>query len=252
MDSVAVGLGTFRADQAAVAALCGRADWSGDWHRQSVALWVGGVMAMPIERINSYEDSRFDFEVLAQHGAFLLDEVPVSFLILDNQTALVCTDHNGDLGEVINKFRFYTEHIYRFISPDGTIIREFEPKAVFSLNLEQIQPSQFYVDQEKVDALNPIIGDWADIIIPVMEDEGRFIAFDGHTRLAIACQRGYECVKAFYAESDETIHDFAAEAQRRGVFLPSDLKVIEHAEFDKLWNQFCDDFFSNRAANLTD
>lgn len=49
-----------------------------------------GENRMEIERINACQDSRFDPDILRQHGAFLIDgRYPCGFRILDGRSAKI-------------------------------------------------------------------------------------------------------------------------------------------------------------------
>ncbi len=197
-----------------------------------------------IQRINEYGDERFDPEVLRQHGAFLVDGHPCSFRILDGHSAKVFYHDYTDMEEILETFRFYTGHINRFYRADGGLLREYEEVEVFALPIGQIQPSQFYVDQEKLQAVGSFIQGPKDIVIPVLEYEGRYVSADGHTRLYLALQRGYDHVRAFLDKDvGNYLLEFVKEAQSRGVYHVEDMEKLPHEEYEVKWNQFCDDFF---------
>ena len=112
------------------------------------------------------------------------------------------------------------------------------------MELAQIQPSQFYVDKEKKEAVASFVQSEEDVIVPVIPYGERYISFDGHTRMAVAADKGITKIKAFFGEDAEYIHDFVAEAVRRGVTTPYDLPELPHGEYEVKWNQFCDAYFA--------
>ena len=203
---------------------------------------------MEIQRINKYTDGRFESEILRQHGAFLVDGRPCSFRILDGHSARVYYHDYTDMEEILDTFRFYTGHISRFYTEDGRLLKEYEDVEVFDLPIGQIQPSQFYVDQEKLRAVESFIKEPEDIVIPVLEQEGRYVSADGHTRLYLAYQRGYDHVRAFLEkDAGEYLLEFVREAQCRGIFHVEDMEKLSHEEYEVKWNQFCDDFFDRKS-----
>lgn len=201
---------------------------------------------MIVQRINTYEDSRFEPDILRQHGAFVVDgKYPCGFRILDGQTAEVYYHDYADMEEILESFRFYTGHISRFYRPDGSLLKEYPAVEVFALPLQEIQPSQFYVDRDKLSAVESFVQGPEDIVIPVMEHEGRYVSQDGHTRLYLAFQRGYEYVRAFVEkDAGGYILDFMLQAQERGVFHVADMEALSHDEYEEKWNRFCDSFFA--------
>ena len=130
---------------------------------------------MNIERIDSYEDRRFSQNVLNQHGCFLVNDVPYEIEIISDSKAVIrggslptascnddlvavdCTKDIQEILELIEEFRFYTPHICRFYTTNGKLIKEYSPCPIQTIELSRIQPSQFYVDQDKIKAISTFI-----------------------------------------------------------------------------------------------
>lgn len=204
---------------------------------------------MEIERINRYTDDRFSHDILLEHGAFLVDgHRPCSFKIHDDRSATVFFDDYSDIAQLIEEFRFYAEHITIFYDCTGTKIAEFPPVSLKMLSIDDIQPSQFYVDFDKVQAISAFLFDGHDIIIPVIYDKriDKYVSLDGHTRLYYAYTQDWQTVRAFESNSDDDIFFFVDEARRRGVFSPKELNVLAHEEYVRKWDKFCDDFFAKK------
>jgi len=149
----------------------------------------------------------------------------------------------------MDEFRFNTGHITEIYRPDGTLIKRFPPVELFELSIEQIQPSQFYVSQEKLQAVSSFIHEGRDIILPVIPLPGtnRYISCDGHTRLYAAKQKGYSKVRAYRAEINEYLYGFVEEARKRGIEQIHDLKVLTQEEYIKCWYHFRDRYFAQIA-----
>lgn len=201
---------------------------------------------MDITRINTYDDPRFSTEALRQHGCYLVDGKPCEVLITAEDSArIACTDRAA-LPALIEEFRFHAPHITRFVDEQGTLVQAFPPRELLTIPLTDIQPSQFYVDEEKLAAVRSFIRQPEDIIIQVLPHAGRYIALDGHTRLYLAVMEGWPHVRAVAEETDAYILDFVAEAQKRGICAPANMALIPHAEYEIKWNRFCDDYFSQQ------
>ena len=199
---------------------------------------------MTITRIDTYQDNRFSQKVLCQHGCFLVDETPYEVEIISDSEAVIRGANPAVYAAIIDDFRFYTPHITRFYDGNRRIVKEFPAKRVFTLRLEQIQPSQFYVDEDKIAAISSFIHRPDDIIIQVLPCKERYISLDGHTRLYYAVLKGWESVRAVAETSDEWVYGFVEEAVKRGIHSPKDLILVSHREYDEKWNRFCDDFLS--------
>ena len=199
---------------------------------------------MEIKRINTYDDNRFSQIVLYQHGCFLVDGKPYEVEIISDYEAIISGVDQAVYAEIIEEFRFYTPHITRFYDRDGQIVKEYPCTQLLTLRLDQIQPSQFFVDEDKITAISSFIHKPQDIIIQVLPNEDRFISLDGHTRLYYAVMKGWECVRAVVESSDDLVYKFVTEAQKRGIYTPKEMTLVSHDEYEEKWNRFCDQFFA--------
>ena len=203
-------------------------------------------MTHKIQRINEYDDIRFPREVLIEHGAFLIDDkYKCSFKITSKNTATVEFDKEINIEEVIDEFRFYAEHITKFYDINNKIIKSFPSINIFKIDIEDIQPSQFYVDKNKVESVSSFITNSNDIIVPLDKINDELVSLDGHTRLHLATKRGYKQVYGFYTLAEDYIRDFVLEAKRRNILTPYNLELLTHEEYEKKWYIFCNDFFEN-------
>lgn len=199
---------------------------------------------MDIQRINTYDDNRFSQTVLHQHGCFLVDGKPYEVEIISDYEAIISGVDQAMYAEIIEEFRFFTPHITRIYNRDGQIVKEYPPAQLLTLRLDQIQPSQFFVDEDKIAAISSFIHKPQDIIIQVLPNEDRFISLDGHTRLYYVVMQGWECVRAVVESSDDWVYKFVTEAQKRGIYTPKEMTLVSHDEYEEKWNRFCDDFFA--------
>lgn len=201
---------------------------------------------MNIERINSYRDQRFSQAVLNQHGCFLVDGDPYEVEIISQREAVIRGREADAFPDVIEEFRFYTPHITVFYDENRKVVKKIPPLPLLKLSLKDVQPSQFYVDRDKINAIQDFIRAGEDIIIQVLKHGDRYIALDGHTRLYYAVRMGWTEVCAVEAGSDDYIFDFVEEAINRNIRTPHDLQLVDHKTYEQKWNQFCDDYFACR------
>lgn len=199
---------------------------------------------MEIQRIDTYTDNRFSQKALYQHGCFLVDETPYEIEIISDFEAIIRGGNAAAYTEVIEEFRFYTPHITRFCDRDGQLVKEYPQVQLLTIHLDQIQPSQFYVDEDKIAAISTFIQGPGDIIIQVLPYEGRYISLDGHTRLYYAVMKGWDHVRGVIDSSDDWVYGFVEEAKKRGIYTPEDMVLVCHGEYEEKWNRFCDEFFA--------
>ena len=201
---------------------------------------------MNIKRIDNYTDNRFSKTALNQHGAYLIDNEPYQVEITDSSSAVVCGENPAVFKKLIEEFRFHAPHIFKFYDTCARLIAEYPAPALFDLPLGSVQPSQFYVDEEKLRAVRTFICTAEDIVVQVIPYGDRFISLDGHTRLYLAVQNGFATVKAVESETDDYIWTFVHEAERRSILRPRDMVLLPHEQYVIQWDQYCDDVFAGR------
>lgn len=199
---------------------------------------------MEIIRINTYCDSRFSQRVLNQHGCFLIDGTPCEVEIISETEALIRGASRESFAALIREFRFYTPHITVFYDESREVVAQFPPETIVALPLSSIQPTQFYVDEEKLSAVETFLSTEEDIIIQAGKWQDRWLSLDGHTRLYYAVKQGWKTVRAVVTDYDDWAEAFAMEAIRRNIHTPNDLKLVSHETYEVKWNHFCDDFFA--------
>lgn len=201
---------------------------------------------MEIQRIHDYFDPRFSPAVLRQHGAFLADGRPCEVEILGPCEAVVRAAAQ-DREAVIAAFRFYAEHITRFVDEQGRLLRAFPPVETFWVDTLAVQPSQFFVDREKLAAVATFVQGPEQVVLPLCRLDGRLVACDGHTRLKLAWQRGYPQALGFWSsDPGGYLAHFVQEARRRSISSVADMSVLTHEAYREQWHGFCDGFFAAR------
>jgi len=199
---------------------------------------------MEVKRIDTYTDDRFSKAAQCQHGCFVADDMPFEIEIISDCEAIIKGENATLYQQIIDEFRFYTPHITRFVDENGQLVSCFPEVKLINIEMEQIQPSQFYVDEDKLSAISTFIKKPQDIIIPVLPYNGRYIALDGHTRLYYAVMKKWKSIRAIVETSDDVICEFVNEAQKRKIYVPEDMVLIGHNEYKEKWYRFCDELFA--------
>lgn len=199
-----------------------------------------------IQRIHSYIHPEFSQAVLNQHGAFLIDGIPCAFEIVGVDLAQITTSWSDSLDEVIDEFREYAQHITRFIDADNHVIKEFEPIPLIKIPIALLQPSQFYINQEKLRAIGTWIVSEEQVIIPVVKMRSQFVVADGHTRLYAALKHGIQEAYMYIIEEPAYLSDFVSEALILNIKKIDDLQELDALEYEKKWIDFCKTYFSRQ------
>lgn len=201
-------------------------------------------MSMKIERVNTYSDNRFSEKILLQHGCFLVDNKPYEVEIISETEAVVKGERADCFKDVIDEFRLYAPFISAFYDQKHHMVAQYSSVEKFLIPLNKIQPSQFYVDQDKLNALSRIMNDVDKIIVPVIPYGDRYISLDGHSRLYYAWMQGWMNVWEIIDNDDNSWVDFfVEEAQKRNIFEIRDMKVLPHEEYEEKWNGYCEKYF---------
>ena len=129
-----------------------------------------------------------------------------------------------------------------------TVLVEKPGALLSSRKLSDLQPSQFYISEEKLQKVERWF-DPADLKnfepIPVKLLDGEFVMTDGHTRAAAALRAGLQSVPLCPDEDEldwEMYRVCVAAAKERGVFSPADLleRILPKDPYEEKWNRWCD------------
>lgn len=203
-----------------------------------------------VRRVDGYADSRYPSQALAAHCAFEAEGKPAWATILSYHTAMLHGAYEGALEEIVQEFRFFAGHITRFVDEEGKLLWQCAPVSLRRVPLMQLQPSQFFVDAQKLSAVQSFIHKGDDVILPVFSRGDRLVTMDGHTRLYAAWLLGAQTVQVYEHSVDKTLLLFVQEARDRGVFAVSDLTVLPHEEYEIAWNRYCDAFFAQKEGEV--
>ena len=195
---------------------------------------------MFVERVNDDTDERFEKDVLNQHGAFLIHGRPYSVKIVSLHTAVITGEDKNLFETVIETFRYYAEHITIFIDDRSNIVKKYPDVKLFRVNLYDIQPSQLFVNENKLEAVSTFVNTSEDVVIPLMENKGELISLDGHTRMKAAELKGIETVYGLRSHDEDYGVDFSRIAKRRNITSIKDVKVLNDKDYDRAWIQFCE------------
>ena len=201
---------------------------------------------MNITRINIYDDHRFSQEALNQHGCYLADgDMLIEIKIISQSEAIIIGDE-AYFDEVIDEFRFNAEHITKFYDESGKIVKQFKELELFKLDIDKIQPIQFFVDKDKLEAVKTFVTREEDVIIPVATHDGTYASLDGHTRIYLAYTLGFKQVYAYFSEDFDGFDYFFDEARKRNIYAAKDLILLDHEEYVDKWDKFCDEYYMTR------
>ena len=128
------------------------------------------------------------------------------------------------------------------------------------LTLRDLQPSQFYISEKKLRAVESWL-DAADLSnfepIPVKLLDGRPVMTDGHTRAVAALRAGLVSVPLVWDE-DELPWDLyracVAACREQAIESPGDLlpRIISEEEYREKWDKWCENVHERIKQNRVD
>jgi len=174
---------------------------------------------------------------------FTEDRAYKYFFEIRGQEAILFSNTEQYINQAIDEFLFYSGFVNSVKDKDGRVLMTKTQNKPYLHKLLEIQPSQFYVNEDKLSNCKKWIKGIDDIFIPIAIKDGRSISLDGHTRMRAALELGFTSVYVYPDEYDETIFHFVDEAIRRNVNSVADMELASGDEYEIKWNKFCDDLF---------
>ncbi|MBD3192648.1 MAG: hypothetical protein GF308_18550 [Candidatus Heimdallarchaeota archaeon] len=119
---------------------------------------------------------------------------------------------------------------------------------IFTLELAKIQPSQLYINSEKLASVMAEI-DHSDPKLeeplPIKKLSGKIIFTDGHTRAFALHKLGVEKAPVFWDEDDldwEAYKICVEWCEQEGIYTIADLenRVVNTKDYERLWYARCD------------
>ncbi|MCL2235515.1 MAG: hypothetical protein FWB98_03615 [Defluviitaleaceae bacterium] len=165
---------------------------------------------------------------------------------IDGQEATLHANTDQYLKKATDNFLFYSGFVNVVRDDKGNKIAAGDVGQLQMLEISQIQPSQFFVSQKKLEGCRKWITRPEDVKIPVVEWKGKRVSLDGHTRLRVALDMGFTHVYTYPEEYDGYTFQFAEEAEKHGILTISHVEVIGDEEYKIKWNKYCKDFFANK------
>ncbi|MCL1996581.1 MAG: hypothetical protein FWG63_10275 [Defluviitaleaceae bacterium] len=202
---------------------------------------------MEIKRAEINDMEMFTAEEL-NFGAccfFTEDRTCKYFFKINKREATLFTNTKQYINEVIKEFLFYSNFILSIKDEDGCVLFVNSQSQPYLFEISKIQPSQFYINEKKLENCKKWIKHHDDIFIPITIKDGKCISLDGHTRLRAALDFGYTSVFVYLDEYDEYIFYFVDEAIKQQIFSISDMELLSDDEYKLKWHKFCDDFFNS-------
>ena len=148
-----------------------------------------------------------DTDLFSQHeldyGAccfFTEDKAYRYYFQINEREATIFANTDSYMSQAIDAFLYYSSFIVSVKDQNGQVLCTKTPHEPYLQSISSIQPSQFYVNQSKLECCKKWIKSNEDIYIPIVIKDGMSISLDGHTRLRAAMDLYYSSVYVYPAE----------------------------------------------------
>jgi hypothetical protein len=114
----------------------------------------------------------------------------------------------------------------------------------FVMSLDDIQPSQIYINKEKLDEILKSFDPASFEPLPIIQIEDKTVLTDGHTRALVAYLDGMTHIPVYWDEDELDLEAYSISVQwclDEGIFTIADLKdrIVSPEEFQTLWIDRC-------------
>ncbi|MHA2024795.1 MAG: hypothetical protein ACW98U_02745 [Candidatus Thorarchaeota archaeon] len=116
----------------------------------------------------------------------------------------------------------------------------------FKLHASEIQPSQLYISEAKLNVvLKTISRDFQALEpIPIKELDGELVSTDGHTRAVALLLNGIDELEVIWEDEDLDWEEYGIcvkWCKDEGILSIHDLKhrIVNHREYEELWYERC-------------
>ncbi|MHA1971421.1 MAG: hypothetical protein ACTSW1_00430 [Candidatus Hodarchaeales archaeon] len=125
-------------------------------------------------------------------------------------------------------------------------MREVTKKQYFLLDIDKIQPSQLFINIEKLKAVSSSFHNRLDSLapIPIKKLDNLLVATDGHTRLFFLWQLGYKKIRVIW-ETDELDWQMYrkcvewCKAEKISQIADLSTRLIDNESYQHLWIDRC-------------
>jgi len=169
------------------------------------------------------------------------------FFQIKEREAILFTNTKQYISQAIEEFLFYSGFVTSIKDEHGHALMIRTQSEPYLCEISKIQPSQFYINETKLENCKKWISRPDDIFIPIVTKDNLIVSLDGHTRMKAALDLGYDSVYVYLDEYDETVFHFVDEAIKRQIKTVADMELINDDEYKIKWDKFCDDLFERLA-----
>lgn len=157
------------------------------------------------------------------------------FEVNKNQAKIIIADKMSIILDVINEFRKNDSFINIFYNEDRTFYKAFDEKFTFKLPINIIQPSKFFVNKERLNAISSYLMD-KEIYLPVTIINDEYVLVDGHARLLAKYLEDQKMINVYVVDSNLVLDNLVYIAKEHNIVNIKAVKPIGDNEYNEYIN----------------
>lgn len=152
-----------------------------------------------------------------------------------NKATILC-DSLGYIEEVVEEFYNNNLNIYEYTTPDGSFYKSYDPVFTFKLPLSILQPTQVFLNQERLKQLKAFV-DIENLFIPVQIIDDEYIVLGKHHLLYLAMQEEYKMVEVYIQNATNKQKELLYLAKEQNIKRMEDMHIIPQDEYELICKQ---------------
>ena len=147
-----------------------------------------------------------------------------------NEEALIKYNSILHIKEAINYFRKINKQIIIFYNKDRSFYMAFDKIFTFKLPINILQPSKFFIDEEKLEVCRKYLED-KPITLPVTIIDDEYVLLDGHARARFLLENDYKMVDVYMDEENDFTREYVYIAKENNLFKVSQMQILSHEDY---------------------
>lgn len=132
--------------------------------------------------------------------------------------------------DAINEFRKTNMQVSIFYNQDRSFYMAFDKVQTFKLPISILQPSKFFIDKNKLEAIEKHLANER-IYVPVEILDDEYVLLDGHARCRYLLLNDVKMIDVYIGKMTEEIKEYVYIAKENNLFKIKDMEILSHEDY---------------------
>lgn len=155
---------------------------------------------------------------------------------VNHNEAKIIYDGILHINDAIDFFRKYNKNVVRLYNEDRSFFKAFDDIFTFKLPLDILQPSKFFIDQDKYNAIEKYLENET-FTLPVCIIDDEYVLLDGHARVKYLLDNYVKMVDVYLDEAPPEVSNFVYIAKENNIFKVKNMEILPHEDYLEYLNQ---------------